>query len=118
MGVKAMSVSFKLRPEIRKIVDFSIEHNAAGLGLIEDRLVSTCGIDNAQPAASKKHLSIRPITLPIRPSMLDGGKLRLRMLEVTLVTGQDVENPTHLILLSCTRHSSARRPSADSAGHM
>jgi hypothetical protein len=49
VGVKAMAASFEFQAKLLEIVNLSVIDNADSLVLVEDWLVTTSQIDNAEP---------------------------------------------------------------------
>jgi hypothetical protein len=49
VGVKAMAATFEFLAKLLEVVNLSVIDNADGLVLVEDRLVTTGKVDDAEP---------------------------------------------------------------------
>ena len=64
-----MTAVFKLRPQIKKIVELAIKNQATGMIFIPDRLVTAGQVDDAKPAYAKENFASYPGAAFIRASM-------------------------------------------------
>ncbi len=65
-----MALGFKLRAQIKKVVQLAVVHNAAGMILIPDRLVPACKINDAEPAHTNEDFFALPTAIFIGTAMV------------------------------------------------
>jgi len=72
VGIEAVSALFELAAQFGKIVDFSVEDNPDGFVFVENRLMSTRQVDNAEPAHSQSNAVFDKYSFVVGTAMHDG----------------------------------------------
>jgi len=93
---KDMTPVFKLRAQIKKIVQLAIKDQATGMIFVPDRLLTAGQIDDAKPAYAKENFASDPSAAFIRASMKKPFSGILSTFSIYLSAPDLAVNPTHI----------------------